>query len=265
MKRRKDRQSGFSLIEVIVTLVIVAILGAMMYSFFGQSITQSSIPIFRLNAAGELNKVLEKISADYEKKIHWFPGTVYPANTIITPAVRTGFLYLTTGGGTSGTTEPSWPTTLSNTVNDNGITWTAVQVANRTANTSYLFNTVVYPGSGYRYRCTTAGTSGAGATVVWPASGTVQDGTVNPFVVWTNIGQIPPLALKAAIGTELQDYSNAFGSYKVVQNRFITFDGSHQEVATALIPNDTDYGKYLKVSIGQAGTGETLTTLFVVW
>ena len=42
---------GFTLIEVIISLVVVAIVASMMAVYFGTSYTQSSVPISRLMAA----------------------------------------------------------------------------------------------------------------------------------------------------------------------------------------------------------------------
>lgn len=68
----------------------------------------------------------------------WQPGVTYGANTLVRPAGTTansqptGFVYKTTAGLTSGTTEPSWSSgtpTLGATFTDNGGTWTTVPSA----------------------------------------------------------------------------------------------------------------------------------------
>jgi len=61
----KQRQNGFTLIEVIIVIIMAAILGSMMVSYFGTSLTQSSTPIHRLQDALELQQVMENITADY--------------------------------------------------------------------------------------------------------------------------------------------------------------------------------------------------------
>ena len=63
----KHRQGGFTLIEIIGVLVIAAILGAMMYQYFGTSLTQSSVPIHRLKKAFTLQMIMENITADYRR------------------------------------------------------------------------------------------------------------------------------------------------------------------------------------------------------
>ena len=297
MKSRKnDSGSGFTLIEVIITLVVVAIAAAMMTSYFGTSITQSSLPIFRLKASASLNEILEKITAQYSQNPQWQKNTTYAANAIILPTTphRRGLLYTTVSGGTSGATEPDWSTatTMGSTVTspliDGTITWNTLwDSAHNTAanngaapalalngwipNHSYYITpvTIVYA-SGNQYSCIVGGTSGS-AVPSWTA-GTVTETTGStPKVQWNYIGPAPTLVLKTAIGAEGTNYTNTFGSYRVIENKFINFNTSNNpatEVDLTSDPTNTDYGKYLKVTIGfrsddSAGTGETLTTLFV--
>lgn len=65
--KRNLNQSGFTLIEIIITLVIAGILGAVLYSYFGKTFTSSSNPVVRLSKAFGLQQVIENITADYLK------------------------------------------------------------------------------------------------------------------------------------------------------------------------------------------------------
>lgn len=58
----------------------------------------------------------------------WKPETEYSAGTLICPSLPNGFVYLAEDDGTSGTSEPEWPTELEQTVEDNDITWTCEAV-----------------------------------------------------------------------------------------------------------------------------------------
>lgn len=58
---------GFTLVEIIVTIVIVAIMGAMLVTILGGSMIKSSEPIFRLQKSFALQQVMENITADYLK------------------------------------------------------------------------------------------------------------------------------------------------------------------------------------------------------
>jgi prepilin-type N-terminal cleavage/methylation domain-containing protein len=280
--RENDSESGFTLIEVIITIVIVAVVAAMMTTYFGTSITQSSIPIFRLNAAASLNEILEKISAQYGQYPRWKPNTTYAAGAIIVPTTlnRNGLKYIT-GGGTSGSLEPTWP--AAGTVADGSLTWTQNGAAPTLAplvdqawqsGKIYSANSIVVNGSN-QYVTTGGGTSG-GSTPIW-ASATTIGSTVTPIdgtVTWRwSSSTVPTVILQTLIGAEGSDLNNTLGNYRVIQNRFIKFNTSVSpatEVDLTGSTIDRDYGKYLKVTIGLPmtvpnRTDETLTTLFVLW
>jgi prepilin-type N-terminal cleavage/methylation domain-containing protein len=288
MKSRKnDSKSGFTLIEVIITLVIIAIVAAMMTAYFGTGITQSSLPIFRLSNSAKLNQIMEKITFDYNKRPPtWSPNTTYDAGTIILPTLgnRKGYQYFSATGETSGGTEPTWPrpksscTTGGNLCTVDDLNCTACTVGawaysgttppkNWSKNTLYTVNAIVYPSNGYQYVCTTGGTSGAAP----PSWTTTLDSPVpsDNGVIWTCRGLQPLFLLQNYITAN--SANTAYGdNYSVIENRFIKFEllssGSYRESPASgdLDSTDSDYGKYLKVTIGlPPGTGETITTLFV--
>jgi hypothetical protein len=58
----------------------------------------------------------------------WKPNTTYYPFQYVRPTVDNGFQYAAVDGGTSGSTEPTWPTTINATVNDGTIQWTTVPV-----------------------------------------------------------------------------------------------------------------------------------------
>ncbi len=123
--RKKDSGSGFTLIETIITIVIVAFVVTMLMVYFGNGIIHSSDPIARLNAEANLAQVMEKITLQYTQYPHWRPNTTYPANSVVLPTTpnHNGYLYTTTGGVTSGSVEPYWSLTAPGTTSDNGFTW----------------------------------------------------------------------------------------------------------------------------------------------
>lgn len=62
-------QRGFTLVEIIITLVLSAILGTILVQLGGTALTKSSSTV--LNAMDEVSaqRVMEEVVADYEKKI----------------------------------------------------------------------------------------------------------------------------------------------------------------------------------------------------
>jgi len=256
MKSRKNNsKSGFTLIEVIITLVIVAVVAAMMTAYFGTGITQSSIPIFRLSDAAKLNQIMEKITAEYNDfPKTWSPGQAYNAGTIILPTAtnRKGYQYYSTANVTAAAAagdEPIWPwpnatctapNACSNdtapavcrvcTTPDNLWTYSGTTTTNKLWSslpvspfTTITVGTVVYPNNGYRYICTTAGTKGA-TEPSW--SSYQMDGVALPndgTVVWTCRGRQPLFLLQDHITANAVNTVYGY-NYSVIENRFIRFD-----------------------------------------
>ena len=57
---------GFTLIEVIVSLIVASILGAMLVSFMGSNVMQSGNPVLLAQNGAYLNQIIENMSADYK-------------------------------------------------------------------------------------------------------------------------------------------------------------------------------------------------------
>ncbi|MCK5545304.1 MAG: prepilin-type N-terminal cleavage/methylation domain-containing protein [Desulfobulbaceae bacterium] len=60
---------GFTLFEVIITLLVVSTLGLSLYTMMGTLVSGSSTPLVWLGDQLELNGVMEKITADHENYI----------------------------------------------------------------------------------------------------------------------------------------------------------------------------------------------------
>lgn len=125
--RRHIDVPGFTLIEVIVTVLVVAIFGAMMIVFLSDSLVKSGQSIGKLQKVSDLNKVMANITQYYNKYPKWRSTTAYALGNFIVPTVRNGHYYKCTVPGTSFSSEPtSWPTTPAGSVTEtpNIITWT---------------------------------------------------------------------------------------------------------------------------------------------
>jgi len=62
-------QSGFTLIELIITLSLGALLGAMLVPFLSTALTKSSMSSVRLNETLTLQTTMENITADYQNRV----------------------------------------------------------------------------------------------------------------------------------------------------------------------------------------------------
>lgn len=125
LKETDRQQRGFTLIEVIVTVLVVAISASMMTVFFGSSLIESGVPISRLQKASALHQVMANITADYNKYPKWRDSTTYTVEIKVTPTVRNGHFYKCTTTGASSSTEPAaWPVSSGSTVNDGTVVWT---------------------------------------------------------------------------------------------------------------------------------------------
>ena len=62
----ENRHSGFTLIEIIITMVIAAVVGTGLAQYLGTAFSTSAIPIQHIRQAFKLQQVMENITADYE-------------------------------------------------------------------------------------------------------------------------------------------------------------------------------------------------------
>ena len=279
---RKNGRSGFTLIELIVTLVIAATGAAMLYTFFGPAFTQSSVPIARLRQVSNLQQVMENIVADYNRlnqinlRNKWRPGHSYKIGQVVLPADSDNIAryYVCTTAGTSGDTPPSWhtdtktTTTLNRTVNDNQVTWLEKGYVWK-AGTVYPNDSIIIPAKNNGHYYKGGGTSGtidpAGPTENgWETDEghTEDDGEIT----WTEAGTI----LKSDEGSienlwtllpEKNGTSARYGTrYKLTEKKFIKFNNSNQETDAG----SNDEKNLLKVTIKNNSTSETLTQIFTI-
>jgi prepilin-type N-terminal cleavage/methylation domain-containing protein len=126
---------GFTLIEIIITLTVTAVLATMIFTYFGTAFTESVTPVTRLKNSAALQRVIENITADYNVYPKWRSVAVYTTSNYVIPTNFNGRYYKCTAAGTSGATtaEPNWPVTSAGgaTVTDNSVTWTE-QISLRT-------------------------------------------------------------------------------------------------------------------------------------
>jgi prepilin-type N-terminal cleavage/methylation domain-containing protein len=264
--RTRVHQSGFTLIEIIITVVIVAILGAMILTFLSKSLVDSSEPIRRLRQTSDLNRVMANITADYYQYPKWRSLTDYSIGNRVLPINPNGRYYTCVSAGKSDMSEPNWsdtPNMPDGTVRWDVKPWSINPRAGMwKISTNYLVGDVVMPTipNGHFYRCKTAGMSGATEPTSWPKDGgsTISDGGV----VWTRLIQY----VQETVGTpDSNPKSNGYGQcpgincvpYYVITNKFIKFvSNGEMDIVSGEREN------ILKITIAN-NQGATLTALFI--
>lgn len=68
-KIKKGDARGFTLIEVIVALVILAIVATFLVTYMGTGITQSGLPVTWVQREFDIYQAMEKINVDYQKAV----------------------------------------------------------------------------------------------------------------------------------------------------------------------------------------------------
>jgi prepilin-type N-terminal cleavage/methylation domain-containing protein len=277
-------ESGFTLIEVIVAIVLVASLSGIMIVFLSDSIVKSSQSVARLKKISNLNTIMANIIADYNQYPKWRSSTNYNLGDKVLPRIdlppnRNGRYYTCISAGTSGASEPNWSDNIN--VPDGSVTWNnnpSSKAGMWKTSTNYAVGDIVIPTNnyidpddgkqgpnGHFYRCKAAGLSALTEPPKWPKTGgsSIPDGGV----VWTRHIQY----LKEAVGTADNTIkNNAYGQcpgincvpYYVITNKFIKFvttGASYLE--TDIVGGDPE--NILKIAI-KNDEAETLTALFIV-
>jgi prepilin-type N-terminal cleavage/methylation domain-containing protein len=61
------RQGGFTLLEIIITIVIAAIMGVFFVQFIGTSLIHSAHPVYRVQNLSGVTHIMEYMTADYKR------------------------------------------------------------------------------------------------------------------------------------------------------------------------------------------------------
>ena len=213
--RKIINQSGFTLIEIIATVVIVSIFSAIMLNLFSDSFIKSSDALRNIFRSNDLSKVMANINSDYIPYPKWKASISYAAGNKVLPTGMNGRFYICKTGGISGTSEPQWRDY--GDTQDGTVTWTSgAWVINQT----YNKGDIVIPinPNGHFYRCITAGQTGT-TEPTWPLTGNVAftDGAVT----WEEL--LVYLNLQVGTPDTSIPKTNSYGQYYVLENRFVTF------------------------------------------
>lgn len=69
MKNSLQEQKGFTLIEVIVTIIIAALMGVAIFTYMGNVLTRSHEPIVMVRALAEAMESMEEVVVEYNEYI----------------------------------------------------------------------------------------------------------------------------------------------------------------------------------------------------
>ena len=131
----------------------------------------------------------------YSVKNAWAAGTSYAKDSEVEPTTPNGFYYVSNNAGTShASVEPTWPTTINQTVNDNGIIWVCrARISRWAANVPYVRGQRIQPQSNslFYYDCVTAGTSGGSIPSFTTTLGATTTSGTAVFMCMGNIAVAP--------------------------------------------------------------------------
>ena len=63
------KEAGFTLLEVVVTLIVASILGGILVEFMGQNVQQSHQPVYMAQYSLGVNEIIEKMNSDYKRQL----------------------------------------------------------------------------------------------------------------------------------------------------------------------------------------------------
>ena len=67
--KSKRLQAGFTLLEIVVTLIVASILGVILLEFMGTTVQKSYVPIQMTQNNMNVNQIMERMNADYKKRL----------------------------------------------------------------------------------------------------------------------------------------------------------------------------------------------------
>ena len=119
------RQQDFYLTSALQLLYLVEYANFNSQSMIGNGLTgYATSPNEPQANAGNSNSIGNAAGGSFQAVPKWAASTAKTVGAEVIPlAVQTGYTYICTVAGTTGGAEPAWPTTLTDTIVDGGITW----------------------------------------------------------------------------------------------------------------------------------------------
>ena len=63
------KNAGFTLLEVVVTLIVASILGGILVEFMGKNVQKSYEPVYMAQHSLGVNEIVEKMNSDYKRQL----------------------------------------------------------------------------------------------------------------------------------------------------------------------------------------------------
>lgn len=83
-KASRRGRNGFTLIEVLVTLVIVAFVGILVVNFVGRKVTDSAFPLVWVSRETDIERQMEQVVSDYVREMNTNPDPATVLGLIVT-------------------------------------------------------------------------------------------------------------------------------------------------------------------------------------
>jgi len=134
--KNNGSRDGFTLIEIIVTILLGAILAALMFQFMGTALTGSSGPVDTVRDNAETEKLMEEIISAYVQEIN--NNVTNPLPTMVTNYAANSnvtMTYITFDASGAEQTSGTPTDTLKVTVQSAGHSLTTLLTNSRTAST----------------------------------------------------------------------------------------------------------------------------------
>jgi len=118
-----------------------------------QSLQQGIVKLTSIICRAELGDAQCKVQVS---TVAWAASTAYAvvvagdagAGALVKPTTYNGFYFEATAAGTSGGSEPAWPTSIGSTVTDGGVTWTAIDAWIKQGTVTHAFDRYVFRDTG---------------------------------------------------------------------------------------------------------------------
>ena len=151
----------------------------------------------------------------------------FPAGEI-RPSTANGLFFTfdsCTGTCSTGSTEPTWPTTIGATVLDNEVTWKATSIWWEPSR-QFASGELLLPGNGLGFRAANTGTSG---TTIPDFNGTGGSSVTDGSITWNVIDTVPGITDPVVAADIVKRYQNA-GNNVLLAAGINPFDGASADI-----------------------------------